>query len=306
MQKFFITILVFLANSILIFATTVEKLNIQFTNNDTTTKIERLGLLGVNFNSVGLKNWAGGGNNSISTSAKFGLGYNYITFNTVWNNSLEGGYGVVKLGDEGFKKTDDRIILSSKFGYKAANELSYSALLDFRTQFANGYDYNKLDSQNNYLIISKFMAPAYLTIGLGMNYKPLQIIDIYLSPLSNRIIFVLDEDLANNGAYGVTPGKKLKSELGSTFDMIIQSPIITNVDLRTRLNLFSAYENFTSVVINWEFGLNFKVNEYITAAFSLNSIYDEKININRDDGTYGPATQLKHVLLIGFAYKFNY
>ncbi len=255
-------ILICLTSNNFLLSTTVEKLNIQFTNNDSTIKIERLGLLGLSFSSVGLKNWAGGGNNSISLSAKFGLGYNYTSFNSAWNNSIEGGYGVVKLGDEGFKKTDDRIIISSKFGYKATNELSYSALLDFRTQFANGYDYTKLDSLNNYLRISSFMAPAYLTLGLGMNYKPLQIIDIYLSALSNRLIIVLDEDLSKVGAYGVSPGNKIKSELGSTYDMLIQTPIIDNVNLRTRLNLFAAYENFNSVVVNWEFGLNFKVNEY--------------------------------------------
>jgi len=150
------------------------------------------------------------------------------------------------------------------------------------------------------------MSPGYLTVGLGMNYKPVEIIDIYLSPLSNRVLFVLDDSLSRNGAFGVEPGKSVKSELGSTFDMLIQTPMVQNIDFRTRLNLFAPYQDFTSLIINWELGLNFKVNDFINAGFNLNMIYDDKVTINRDDGTQGPATQLKHAILIGFAYKFNY
>ncbi len=283
-----------------------EKLDVKFAESDSAIKLERIGIIGANFSSVGLTNWAGGGNNSISLGANTGLGLNYVTRSISWNNSIEAGYGVIKLGTDGFRKTDDRLILSSKFGHKAASHLSYSALLDFRTQFAKGFDYNKLDSAGNYLRISDFMSPGYLTIGLGMNYKPADFIDIYFSPLSNRVIFVLDDSMSIAGAYGVAPGKNIKSELGATYDMLLQKAIVENVDLRSRLNLFAPYEAITSIVVNWELGLNFKVNEFINAGFNLSLIYDDKININRDDGTIGPATQMKHVINIGFAYKFNY
>jgi len=283
-----------------------EKLEVTFAESDSAIKLERIGIVGANFSSVGLTNWAGGGNNSISIGGNTGLGLNYVTKSISWNNSIEAGYGVIKLGTDGFRKTDDRLIVSSKFGHKAASHLSYSALLDFRTQFAKGFDYNKLDSAGNYLRISDFMSPGYLTIGLGMNYKPVDFIDIYVSPLSNRVIFVLDDSMSIAGAYGVAPGKNIKSELGATYDMLLQKAIVENVDLRSRLNLFAPYEAITSIVVNWELGLNFKVNEYINAGFNLSLIYDDKININRDDGTIGPATQMKHVINIGFAYKFDY
>lgn len=306
MKKLFNVISLFFVLSFSAYSVPFEKLDVTFAESDSAIKLERIGIIGANFSSVGLSNWAGGGNNSISLGANTGLGLNYVTKSISWNNSIEAGYGVIKLGSDGFRKTDDRLIISSKFGHKAASHLSYSALLDFRTQFAKGFDYNKLDSAGNYLRISDFMSPGYLTIGLGMNYKPADFIDIYFSPLSNRVIFVLDDSLSSAGAYGVSPGKNIKSELGATYDMLLQRPIFENVDLRSRLNLFAPYETITSIVVNWELGLNFKVNEYINAGFNLNLIYDDKIKINRDDKTVGPATQMKHVINIGFAYKFNY
>lgn len=306
MKKIINLILTFFMLSFTSYSVPFEKLDVTFAESDSAKKLERIGIVGANFSSVGLSNWAGGGNNSISLGANTGLGLNYVTKSLSWNNSIEAGYGVIKLGSEGFRKTDDRLIVSSKFGHKAASHLSYSALLDFRTQFAKGFDYNKLDSAGNYLRISDFMSPGYLTIGLGMNYKPVDFIDIYFSPISNRVIFVLDDSLSQNGAFGVAPGKNIKSELGATYDMLLQRAIVENVDLRSRLNLFAPYEAIASIVVNWEFGLNFKVNEYINAGFNLSLIYDDKININRDDKTVGPATQIKHVINIGFAYKFNY
>jgi hypothetical protein len=70
--------------------------------------------------------------------------------------------------------------------------------------------------------------------------------------------------------------------------------------------VFAPYQEFTTMVVNSETTINLKVNSYINAGFSLSLIYDENVNIIRDDGTKGPDTQIKHVLSIGFAYKFDY
>lgn len=301
-----IVLIIILLHPFLLFSVPYAKMDIQFADSDTTIKLEKIGTIGLNFMSVGLQNWAGGGNNAISIAGLTGLGLNYISSNMVLNNSLEAGYGVIKLGSESFRKSDDRLIISSKFGYKAADNLSYSALLDFRTQFDKGFDYNKKDSLGNFAYISNFMAPAYLTVGLGMNYKPADYLDLYLSPVSNRVIFVLDDSLSSIGAFGVDKGEKINSELGASLDLLIQKTLIENVDLKSRLNMFAPYEAFTTVVVNWEAGLMFKVNDYINAGFNVNVIYDEKVNITRDDNTKGPSTQIKHVISIGFAYKFDY
>ena len=65
------------------------------------------------------------------------------------------------------------------------------------------------DSVNKDIAISEFMAPAYLTTGLGFTYDPGKIFTVVLSPAAWRGTFVLNDRLSDEGAYGVDPGKHL-------------------------------------------------------------------------------------------------
>lgn len=51
---------------------------------------------GVNFNQVGLTNWAAGGENSFSVAGIFSGTANYKKGNITWDNSLDLGYGLLK------------------------------------------------------------------------------------------------------------------------------------------------------------------------------------------------------------------
>src|SRR5690606_37565600 len=66
------------------------------------------GNIGVNFSQVALKDWAGGGKNTVALLGLVAVGANYSQDVYGWNNSLELGYGVTKLGDDPFRKSDDR------------------------------------------------------------------------------------------------------------------------------------------------------------------------------------------------------
>lgn len=58
-----------------------------------------------------------------------------------------------------------------------------------------GYDY----SINKDVSISEFMAPGYLTTGLGFTYDPGKIFTVVLSPASWRGTFVLNDRLSDEG-----------------------------------------------------------------------------------------------------------
>ncbi len=268
---------------------------------------KRGGISGINFSNVGLSNWAGGGSDMISVTGFSLLFASFQDTAMSWDNTLDVGYGVVKQGKEDLKKSDDRLIFTSKYGYNATPTLLYTALLDFRTQFDLGYDYTKIDSiTGKSILISDFMSPAYLNIGLGMNYRPDDYWQFFLSAISNRLIIVLNKELSAVGAYGVNPGEKVFSQLGASANIQFQKDVFENVNLRTRLNLFSAYNRFSSVVVTSESALNLKVNSFINATFNLDIIYDDKVSILRSDGSKGPSTQIRHVIGIGIAYKFGH
>ncbi|MFQ3608235.1 MAG: DUF3078 domain-containing protein [Chloroherpetonaceae bacterium] len=271
---------------------------------DTTKNWTLTKNIGANFTQIGLKNWAGGGQNAVSVIGLFSGSAAYNKDDIAWESTLELGFGVTKLDTTPFRKSDDRIILLSKFtkGITTKAPLNYSAALDFRTQFAIGRDFRTVDSLGNSPKISNFFSPAYLILSLGIEYKPVDYFTMTLAPATGRIIFVLDEELSNAGAFGVDVGKTMNAELGWNFNAQFKKEIFENVTLQSRLNLFNAYENFGNLVVNSETLLLFKVNEYLNASFALDVFYDEKVQVLRDDRTVGPATQIRNTLALGFSY----
>jgi hypothetical protein len=276
------------------------------------------GIYSLNFNQVYLSNWVAGGESSVAGSTLFNLNMNYKRNKTAWDNTLDLAFGGLVQGDAPPVKTDDRIEFISKFGHQATKHLYYSALLNFRTQFIPGF---KLP--NDSISISDFMAPAFINIGLGMDYKPNDRFAIFFGPLSTRITIVNNQRLADEGAFGVEKatfdasgnrtqaGSNIRYELGAFLKMIYSQQIMENVRFQTKLDLFSNYlETPDQIITNWETLTSFKVNKYLSATLATNLIYDHNINIpvdSNNDGTpekTGPRVQFKQILAIGLAYKF--
>src|SRR5690242_2552359 len=158
-------------------------------------------------------NWAAGGDDfSFSINSYFGLYAFYKKERYSWDNTLDLNYGLVNTTSLGTRKNDDRIDLLSKVGYEIAPKLSLSALLNFHSQFSRGYNYHSDGSKE---LLSDFMAPGYLLISLGLDYKPAKGLSIFISPITSRWTFVTNDSLSVKGAYGVVPGEKSKNEIGA-------------------------------------------------------------------------------------------
>ncbi len=267
------------------------------------------GVTSLNFSQMSLVNWAAGGENSLAGNAFINLNANYKSRdgNASWTNNLYLGYGVIRQGDGPARKSDDKIDLASKYGYKASEHWSYSGLLSFKTQFAEGYD-NPGDPVNREKI-SNFMAPGYLNLSVGMDYKPNDKLTIYISPVSGKMTFVLDDDLS--GSFGVADDKQVRGEFGGYMKIAFASPIMKNVKLDTKIELFSNYlENPQYVDVNFDLLLSMKVNEFISASFITQMIYDYDIrfDILNDEGIPTGDTesriQLKQLLGVGLTFSF--
>ena len=93
------------------------------------------------FSQLSLYQWSAGGEASFSGAALLNAYANYTNETTSWINSLDLGYGLIKQGDD-TKKSNDRIEFTSQYGRKASEKWFYSAMLNFRTQFSEGFDYS--------------------------------------------------------------------------------------------------------------------------------------------------------------------
>ena len=268
------------------------------------------GINSITFSQVSLKNWSAGGQNSVSINGYLGLFADLRKERQTWENSVDLAYGLVKQGDVDFTKSDDKLNFVTKYGYQINNNNQkwfFSGLLDFKTQFTNGFATAERDS-----VISRFMAPGYLVLGLGIDYKPSKVLSINYIPVTGKFTFVMDDRLSELGAYGVDPGSKSRAELGSFLRVKFKDEIIKNVKLDSRLELFTNYvENFGNIDVNWQNGFVFKVNGWLTTNFFTQLIYDDDIKIEVDDnndGTVdavGPRVQFKSVLGVGATFTFG-
>lgn len=277
------------------------------------------GVISINGQQVSLTNWSAGGNNSISLGGLVNVFAKYKKGKITWDNNLELGYGVIKQGDnKQWWKNDDKIQFSSKFGRQLKKSWYATALGDFRTQFADGFNY-----PNDSVYISRFMAPGYALAAIGFDYKPNDHFSAFIAPVTGKFTFVNDDSLARYGAFGVqkeirdpNQGGKItqnykthREEFGAYLKVQYQTKVMENITFQTVLELFSNYlNNPQNVDVNWTTLTTFKVNKFISATLATQLIYDDDIKVLRNagdqKGTIGPDVQFKQVLGVGFTYKF--
>ncbi|MGC8866477.1 MAG: DUF3078 domain-containing protein [Bacteroidales bacterium] len=294
--------------------------------NDTLPLLKKWELkssVALNINQLHLSNWAEGGESSMSGTMWFNFMANHKKEKYSANHQLIAGYGVLTNRDRDLRKTEDRLDYTGTFDYQKYKYWSYTALVNFRTQFSNGYRY-----PNDSVIISTFMAPAYITLSLGMQLKPSDKFSLFLSPASGKFTVVANQELADKGSFGVTPatyigdslvahGNWIKPEFGMSLNANLKKEISTHVNLESRFILHNNYldsdpSNRWNFDINWDALLSFTVNKTINTTLRMNLIYDHNIKINdykMIDGEKvlvgsGPRMQFKESFGIGINYKF--
>jgi hypothetical protein len=295
--------------------TSLEK-GLRTANADTTLGWKKGGIFAVNLSQTSLKNWAAGGQNSVAVNGIVSLFANLKQEKSAWDNSFDLGYGLLKQGKEGYRKTDDKIDLLSKYGRHAFGNFYYAGLLNFKTQMQPGYNYVNETIKNK---ISDLFSPAYLLLALGLDYKPNAYFSAFLAPVTAKFTFVTDEFLSDAGAFGVKPGEKSRGEFGGYLRMIysrndFKDEFLKNVAFTTKIDLFSNYANNPqNVDVSWETLIALKVNKFIAVNFNTLLLYDDDIKVpfdrNGDDTiavneVVGSKVQFKEIFGVGLSYKF--
>lgn len=258
------------------------------------------GLITVNFSQVSLTNWAAGGKSSGSGVFMANIFANLKKGNISWDNSADLSYGFLKEKDNDLVKSDDKIDLSTKLGIRASGKWNYSAMANFKSQFAPGYNYPNTTDE-----ISRFLAPGYLNFAVGMDYKT-EKISVLISPSTGKFTFVNSDELSAAGAFGVDPGSKSRSELGAFVKFEGKTELVKNVSLQTKLDLFSNYfKNPQNIDIDLNILINMKINEFLSANLVSHIIYDDDVKIlNPDTGSSVPRIQLMEMFGAGLSVKF--
>lgn len=254
---------------------------------------------GINLNQASFSdNWSTGGINSIALGSNFRFKADYIKSDKNYVNELILQYGKLKNKGQFERKTQDRIFWDHKVGLKLSKNWNFFGSINFESQFDTGYSFGK-DAQGNETrtVISRFMAPGYLTESIGCEYKPSKSFWLRIGTGTARQTFVSDTSLykAIPKNYGVIPGKTFRNELAFQFVTNLDRNIAENLNLKARYAMFANYENLNNIDHRIDITLAAKVNRLVNVSLAGIAAYDD------DASTKIQASQM---FSFGLGYNF--
>ncbi|MDZ7900986.1 MAG: DUF3078 domain-containing protein [Arcicella sp.] len=261
---------------------------------------------GANFNQSGFSDsWAPGGASSYGLNLFFNKKGEYARDKTTWVNDLQLQIGFIDAGN-GVRKSIDRIFFDSKVGHKLSKTWSLVGGLNFQTQFVQGFNYTGR-ADGGPLKNSNFLAPAFLTEYVGLEWKPKPHFNVVFAPAALRQTIVNTDDVREvkggikQTAYGVPFGQELKNDVGIVqITANYDKDIAKNVNLKLRYNLFIDANKLASMDNRLDAKLAAKINKYFSATFDLIALYDD--DLGTDKQRYN--IQLAHNIGLGFLYTF--
>ena len=261
-----------------------------------------------------LSNWVKGGESSIASALDVTWFANYINKPMLLSSShfARLKYGLIATGDGILKTNLDLLETNSKFNHKAFGKFDFSAIMLFKTQISRGYNY-----PNDSVPVSKFMNPATLTLGIGLDYKPNRTTSINFAPLSYKATFVPDTALIDQTKYGVPKNRKSMHEPGASFLISNEFRPVKNILVTNRVQFFTNYINKPqNVDVDWEMILLANLNWFTDVRLNTHLIYDddtrtpvfdkEKNPVLGSDGIQKITARMQFKELLGLSFIFRF
>ncbi len=245
---------------------------------------------GITIMQIAFTDWAQGGENALSyTFGADGKSVNELE-KTNWTNAYKLFFGQTRLGNQGLRKTDDIIDLSSVFIYKLGTFINPYVAATMKTQFAKGYKYPTSDSSYE---VSAFFDPAYLTQSAGVGYQPIK-------ELKTRIGIGIREVITSSFAQYYTDDLKTldkieKVTVDGGFESVtnVEWQLEDNILFTNQLELFAPLKMLDEIIVRNNSAITAKVGKYITTIFNLQLINERRIT---------PRTQIKETISMGISY----
>jgi len=268
----------------------------------------------LSMNQTYLTNWTKGGESSFATiiDLQADAVYNNKEAKTQWINTVRLNFGTLSTKENGFRKNNDLFEINSKFNGNAWGKIGMSASFYMKNQLARGYNY-----PNDSVVVSKFLNPATLTLGLGFEYKPFKNTTINMAPLSYKNTFVLDTAMIDQTKHGIEAGKRAKQEMGTQLVVYNKVSPYKDLTIQNRLRLFSNYMNKPqNMDVDWEMIMDQKINWFFTIRLNLHLIYDDDVHFSVLDSEGVPVllpdgsekkvarTQFKEFIGLSLQFKF--
>jgi hypothetical protein len=247
----------------------------------------------LNMNQGTLSNWvAGGEQNVLGINSILNYAINNRHNKNTWDNYFDLAMGFQNATSFGkFRKIDDRIDITSKYGHRVNRHWYLGILANLNTQSLEGYEYNEKGEKK----ISNFLSPGKIVLSPGLDYKTANRFSVFISPVTTRWVIKKDPDFFYQAKFGVDSAKTLNTEVGSFVTAKFKAKFSKWASYTSRVDLFSNYkrdpQNIDVLVNNL---LTMKFTEIFATNLSLDLVYDDDVK---------KRLQVKEILGVGLTVK---
>jgi hypothetical protein len=271
-------------------------------------------------NQTAVSNWVKGGEGSIAMALDVTgyADYNNKERKISSSNFARIKFGYLASGKDNIRKNLDLLETNSKLNHLAFGKVDFSAIMLFKTQVAPGKNYFKTAAgRDTAVLVSEFLNPAILTIGLGFDYKPNKKTSINFSPLSYKGTFVTNKRI-DQTQYGIPKDKRSLNEPGASFMITNEFNPLPTVSIIDRLQLFTNYiHNPQNVDVDWEMIATAHLNWFTDVRLNTHLIFDDDAKTVKKDSNGKPVlmpdgvtekktARIQFKEMIGFAVSFRF
>ncbi len=240
--------------------------------------------------SLQFDNWTAGGDNTFSGLATLFVHHRYKQSKFAHDLTVNARYGINYIDNMAFKNVDE-LNVSEVMSWDIQGSWSYSATLNFRTQFGDGYE-----SRTDQTLISAVLSPGYMDVSVGFTYAPSGApFKVTLSPIAGNMITMLDDRLYQQGLNGVPAGERVYSSIGPSINASFDKKFWKErVRYRSTLYLFT--DIVTPPTARWDNWLDLNLSKYLSVKLYGVIYYLESAS---------PRAQYQYSATLGLTYKFR-
>lgn len=241
-------------------------------------------------------NWYQGGSSSFAGLGIFKGQVSYIRERFTWENFGEWRIGGSTISADSLHKvntTDDMFKIYSKANLRIVPKIYTSLSAELETRLLPTYKSNSMELK------SGPFSPFRFNAAFGVDFKPVKGLSISLSPVSYKVIHIMDTARVKPTDYGLKAHQRTQHNIGSSLRVEYLWKPVREVALETK---FYTYTNYRDVEIDLEVNCDFIINRFMSARLMLHPRYDTSVIM---EGDKRAKMQFRELLSIGFAHKFR-